>query len=60
MRETLETHKELHREEACKLELHSETLKKHTEEIEGLQESKSMTKKLNEYVKDLENQLRMF
>ena len=35
-------------------------LKKHGEEIEVLQESKTLTKKLNDYVKDMENQLRMF
>ncbi len=31
---------------------------KHQEEIDGLQESKALTRKLEYYVKDLENELR--
>lgn len=55
MKEILEGHKDLHREEAIKLEHIFENLKKNGEEIQGLQESKALTKKLEYYVKDLEN-----
>ncbi len=53
MKEVLENHKDLHREEAIKLQHISENLKKHSDEIDGLQESKVLTKKLEYYVKDL-------
>ena len=53
----LQNHRDMHREKSMKIEEYGEVLNKHKEDINGLQESKQIAKKLQEYVKQMDNEL---
>ena len=53
----LQNHREMHREKAMRIEEFSEVLNKHREELANLQDSRQLAKKLQEYVKQMDNEL---
>jgi len=53
----LQNHREMHREKAMRIEEFSEVLNRHREELANLQDSRQLAKKLQEYVKQMDNEL---
>ena len=53
----LQNHREMHREKAMRIEEFSEVLNRHRAELANLQDSRQLAKKLQEYVKQMDNEL---